>query len=446
VSQVDVSIEARSEGSAAVRLLSRPLTPRYRLATAGAWLAAVWATTHWYSWQRTVDLLFGSDVVEYERVARAAPGFTDQPLPSQHADRFVPHYLVGLVTDALQVGDRPLYYVFAFLLLGVIVFVVDRLIAPLGLRRPEYAVAIGALIANPYLFRFLAICPGRLADSTFIIGGLLALWGALRVRPWLLVAGLAVATLGRSEAVFPLVALAPFGVLLSREWRVKPQRRRIWTAACSLVVPLALYGLIRIVDHSFSVRDHPGFFGLTIFGTFRDLPDGTGRLGLHVARIIVGIAGALAVMLGALAARRLGRYSALSFPFWAGLAGGIAVSGEAFLLNPTWINGSEPLLSALGAAFFAVAAGAALASLDVGGWELGPVGGLVGLGALAVLSLNHRYAALTPVSTPGQFAALTAVFAVVVAVAIALGGRRISDGEAGRAPGPPGSIVLPGRE
>ncbi|HWQ01534.1 MAG TPA: hypothetical protein VN449_05385, partial [Gaiellaceae bacterium] len=166
-------------------------SPRYRLAVSGAWLAAVWATTHWYSWQRTIDLLFGSDVVEYERVARAAPGFTDTPLPSQHADRFVPHYLVGLASDALQVGDRPVYYVVAFLLLGLMVFLVDRLIAPFGLRRLEYAVAIGALIANPYLFRFLAICPGRLADSVFMLGGLVALLGLLRGNPWLLVGGLA---------------------------------------------------------------------------------------------------------------------------------------------------------------------------------------------------------------------------------------------------------------
>ena len=304
--------------------MAGPASPRYRLAASGAWLAAVWATTHWYSWQRTVDLLFGSDVPEYERVARAAPGFTDTPLPSQHADRFVPHYLVGLASDAFQVGDRLVYYVVAFVLLGLMVFLVDRLIAPFGLRRLEYAVAIGALIANPYLFRFLAICPGRLADSVFMLGGLVALLGLLRGNPWLLVGGLAAATLGRSEAVFPLVVLAPIGVLVSRDWRAKPQRRRVGTAVCAFAVPLAVYGLVRLADHTFSVRDHPGFFGLTIFGTFRDLPHGSGRLGLHVARIVVGIAGALAVLLGAMAARRLGRYSALPFPFWAALAAGLA--------------------------------------------------------------------------------------------------------------------------
>jgi hypothetical protein len=123
-------------------------------------------------------------------------------------------------------------------------------------------------------------------------------------------------------------------------------------------------------------------------------------------------------------ARRLGRYSALPFPFWAALAGSVAVSGEAFLLNPTWINGSEPLLAALGAAFFAVAAAAALASLDRERWSLGLAGGLVALGALAVTSLNHRYSSISPAATKAQFAVLTAVAATVAGLAIVVGGRR----------------------
>jgi hypothetical protein len=322
--------------------------------------------------------------------------------------------------------------VVAFILLGFMVFLVDRVIAPFGLRRLEYTVAIGALIANPYLFRFLAICPGRLADSVFMIGGLVALLGLLRGNTWFLVGGLAAATLGRSEAVFPLVALAPIGVLISREWRAKNRHTRVVAAVCSFAVPLAVYGLVRFADRTFSVRDHPGFFGLTIFGTFRDLPASGGRFGLHMARIVVGIAGALAVLLGALAVRRLGRYSPLPFPFWAALAAGLAVTGEAFLLNPAWINGSEPLLAALGAAFLAIAAAAAIGSLDNDRWTLGLAGGLTALAGLAAMSLNHRYAALTPVSTPGQFAALTVACGIVVGVTIAFGGSRVEAEQADR--------------
>jgi hypothetical protein len=164
----------------------------------------------------------------------------------------VPHYLVGLGSDAFRIGDRHLYYGVAFILLLAILVVLDRLLRPFRLDRIEWALCIGALITNPYLYRFLALAPGRLADSVFIIGGALALLGLLRASPWLLVGGLVVATLGRSESVFSLALLAPIGVLVSPDWRPLPRGRRWSSAAASLLVPLGVYGLIVIADDSFS--------------------------------------------------------------------------------------------------------------------------------------------------------------------------------------------------
>ncbi len=255
-----------------------------------AWLGFVWATTHWYSWQQMIDLRYGTDMVEYERVARAAPGLPDQPLPSQHADRFIPHYLVGVVSDLIRVGDRPLYYGCAIVLLLVIVALVDRAASLLQLSRAEYALCIGALVANPYLFRYLVIAPAMLGDSVFVLGGAVALLGLLRTRGWILVAGLTIATLGRSEAVFPLVALAPLGVALSPDWRRRPLRLQRVAAVSAFAVPIAVYALVRVVDNSFSVADHPGFRGLTIFGSLASLPHSGGDIGLHLARTFIGYA------------------------------------------------------------------------------------------------------------------------------------------------------------
>lgn len=399
--------------------MSGRLTVAYRLAAAGGWLAFVWATTHWYSWQQTIDLLFGSDAQEYETIAKASPGFPDEALPSQHANRFVPHYLVGLGSDALHVGDRPLYYVCAFLLLLAILVVFDRLLRPFRLGRIEWALCIGALVTNPYLYRFLALAPGRLADSVFIIGGALALLGLLRANPWLLVGGLVVATLGRSESVFSLAVLAPIGVLVSPDWRPLSHGRRWGSAAASLLAPLGVYGLIVIADDSFSRRDHPGFWGLTIFGTMRDLPGSAGTLGLHGSRVAIGVVGAAALIAGALVARWLARPARrLPFALWASLVAGIAVSGEALILSPGFIHGNSPLLSALGAVFFVVAAGAALQ-----GWALSVRAGAVGIVGLAVVSLHHRFSTVSPVSTPGRYAGLAAIAAAAVAIAVATGAR-----------------------
>jgi hypothetical protein len=395
------------------------VTLAYRLAAAGAWLAFVWATTHWYSWQQTVDLLFGSDAQEYETVAKAAPGFPDEALPSQHANRFVPHYVVGLGSDALHVGVRHLYTICAFVLLLAILVVLDRLLRPFRLGRIEWALCIGALITNPYLYRFLALAPGRLADSVFIVGGALALLGLLRASPWLLVGGLVFATLGRSESVFSLAVLAPIGVLVSPDWRPRARSSRWGSAALALLVPLGVYELIVIADDSFSRRDHPGFWGLTLFGDLRDLPGSTGTVGLHGSRVVIGVVGAAALIAGALIARWHARAPGkLPFAFWASIAAGIAVSGEALILSPGFIHGNSPLLSALGAVFFVVAAGAALQ-----GWTLSVRAGAIGVVGLAVVSLHHRFSTISPVSTPGRYAGLAAIAAAAVAIAVATGAR-----------------------
>jgi hypothetical protein len=388
-----------------------------------AWLGFVAATTHRYGFQQMIDLRYGTDMAEYERVARAAPGLPDQPMPVQHADRFIPHYLVGLASDLFNVGVRPLYYACAIVLLLAIVVLVDRGVTRLQLGRAEYVLCIGALVANPYLFRFLAIAPAMLGDSLFVIGGAIALFGLLRTRGWILVAGLTIATLGRSEAVLPLLALAPLGVAFSPDWRRRPLRLRRVAAISAFAVPIAVYALVRLLARSFSVADHPGFLGLTIFGSLASLPHSGGHIGLHLARTFIGIAGASGLLAGVLVARRRVRGDSLPFGFWAALAAGIAVSGEAVILNPDWLDGSEPLLASFGAAFLVVAAALALAARDRREWTIGWLPAVVTTGGLVLTSLHHRYSTISPVGSPLGFALLASAGAAVVAAAVAIGAR-----------------------
>jgi hypothetical protein len=386
-----------------------------------AWLGFVAATTHRYGFQQMIDLRYGTDMAEYERVARAAPGLPDQPMPVQHADRFIPHYLLGLASDLFNVGVRPLYYACAIVLLLAIVVLVDRAVTRLQLGRAEYVLCIGALVANPYLF--LAIAPAMLGDSLFVIGGAIALFGLLRTRGWILVAGLTIATLGRSEAVFPLLALAPLGVALSPDWRRRPLRLRRVAAISAFAVPIAVYALVRLLARSFSVADHPGFLGLTIFGSLASLPHSGGHIGLHLARTFIGIAGASGLLAGVLVARRRVRGDSLPFGFWAALAAGIAVSGEAVILNPDWLDGSEPLLASFGTAFLIVAAALALAARDRREWTIGRLPAVVTTGGFVLTSLHHRYSTISPVGSPLGFALLASAGAAVVAAAVAIGAR-----------------------
>src|SRR4029450_11541443 len=156
-----------------------------------------------------------------------------------------------------------------------------------------------------------------------------------------------------------------------------------------------------------------------IFGDLRDLPGSAGTIGLHGSRGVIGGVGAAALLARVLVARCPPRAPGnLPFAFWASLVAGVAVSGEALILSPGFIHGNSPLLSALGAVFFVVAAGAALQ-----GWTLSVRAGARGVVGLAVVSLHHRFSTISPVSTPGRYAGLAAIAALAVAVAIATGAR-----------------------
>jgi hypothetical protein len=101
---------------------------------------------------------------------------------------------------------------------------------------------------------------------------------------------------------------------------------------------------------------------------------------------------------------------------WAALAAGASVSLEAIVLNPIWLNGSQPLLSALGTALFVVAAAVLMASASV---RIAPATALIASAGFFLASLHHRFSSISPVTRPAAYAALALAGLVVVSVAVA---------------------------
>ena len=381
--------------------MSGRLTLAVPAGAAGGWLAFVWATTHWYSWQQTIDLLFGSDAQEYETSREGGAGLPGRaaavaarqplraPLPGRARLRRPPRR-----------RSAPLLRLRVPLLLGLIVWSWSTGCSRRsGCGRIEWALCVGALVDEPVpvpVPRDLRRDGWRTRCSSS--AALVALLGLLRANPWLLVGGLVVATLGRSESVFPLAVARADRRARSRRTGERATRPRSLGRARPprCVVPLGVYGLIVIADDSFSRRDHPGFWGLTIFGTLRDLPEAArARSGSTGSRIVIGVVGRS----GADRRRarrpvaRAGAREARRSPFWAALVAGIAVSGEALILSPGFIHGNSPLLSALGAAFFVVAAGGrARRTWSAGSVRAGAVGARRPRGRLAPPPVQQRSA------------------------------------------------------
>src|SRR5205823_111143 len=73
--------------------------------------------------------------------------------------------------------------------------------------------------------------------------------------------------------------------------------------------------------------------------------------------------GAVGLLCGLAVARRRSGARRIPFAAWAGLAAGAGVAAEAVLLNPVWLEGSEPFLAAVGAPALAVAVASLAAAL-----------------------------------------------------------------------------------
>src|SRR5205823_3743581 len=102
--------------------------------------------------------------------------------------------------------------------------------------------------------------------------------------------------------------------------------------------------------------DVHGIRSFTIVGALLELPGSLHALAEHVARLAVGVTAPAAVALGAALAAR-GRAGRLGGQTWAALGLSAVVIGEALLLNPGWLQGSQPRLAALGLPTLAAAAG-----------------------------------------------------------------------------------------
>jgi hypothetical protein len=244
--------------------------------------ALVLATTQWWGWEAAMRQGLDTDVGSYQQIARAAPQLPSQDLPQQHAERFAPHWLVGVLSNESMLHAA--YYVAAILALAAIVAVFHVHAARTGAALNAYLPALLVLVASPYLFRLDALGPGLVADAVFALG-LAGLVAGLAARDdATALAALAVASAARQTAV-PVGLVAAAVVLL--------RSRRAGRAAAFALVPLAIYGVEHAVAASFS-KPVPGAWEISVLAD----PGGVRPVAKHVLLIVLPLLPALALLAG----------------------------------------------------------------------------------------------------------------------------------------------------
>ena len=335
-----------------------------------AWLGFVLGTERWYDWHRPIALQFGGDVPVYERIARAAPSLPDQPIRTQHAERFPVHWLVGSLAHASGLGLHVAYWIAMSAALAALVLVMHVLLVSVGGGPRVYAICFGALVGGAYAFRFLLTVPGMLADACFLVGLSLVVLSFIRNDFRLLVGGLALATLGRQTAL-PLVLLAVAWIATAPG----PRARRI---AVAVAVPTILYAIVAAAAAPFTQNDFGGFSNFTIIGSLGE----PRTLAAHFGRVALGIVLPAALVAGAWirSDRRPSRAA------WGCAAAAALVIVQPLLLGPAWVVANEARLAALATPALVALAALALREVHL---RLGETIGICV--ALAIGSLDHLY-------------------------------------------------------
>jgi hypothetical protein len=272
-----------------------------RIAIALITLSFLHVSTYSLSFTAAIDWVQATDACSYLAIARAAPALPVDLLPYHFAQRWVPHYLVGLVAGLPGLGIERAYVLAAFLLcLAIFCLSLDLLLR--AFRDRYIAVLIFLLLAlSPFAFRLFVFVPELLADLVFVLGLAMALRGLTLGRLAWVVAGMAVETVGKQMSLL----LLP-GVLLFTWCRFGAPggRMRAWRSCLAVLAgTIAVYVLLLKTSAHFALPN--SITGTVLFALFPWLHSdqfSSIQLAEHLLRILMPLIPFIGIVL--LAQRR----------------------------------------------------------------------------------------------------------------------------------------------
>jgi hypothetical protein len=392
------------------------------LAASLAMLVFLGATTKWVSWHAAVYQYRSSDDINYRLMAQAAPGLLHGRIPEWHAERFAVAWVVGSTAKLLGLSVVTSFRMWVVLMILGICLVLAELLIRIGLSLPAAIVCMAVLILNAYALRPYLLAPGGVVDLVFVLGTAIAVRGLVLRSPASLLGGLVLASVARQTAL-PPAAVAALAVAIDPAWRRRLGRRQLAFAAITIVAPLVLYGVIRLVSHPFA-GPAPSLHAMTLLGASLS----PGSLVQHVGRCVNVLLSVAALILALWWVGRTARGDAAGEAgfdrgartlIYECLAFGAAISVQPLLMNPAWASYNENRLSVIGLIPLVVALAVMLAELErVRAFAL-PAGAAVAAVALLVLGSFHHIYTVIGTANKGQTIVLEVIVAVALLVVVA---------------------------
>jgi hypothetical protein len=197
-------------------------------------------------------------------------------------------------------------------------------------------------------------------------------------------------------------------------WLTSQHRRG--PAVAALVLPAAVFGVVKAVGESFATPD-PSASGFTIVSPILRLPGTARELADHFGRVLIAAPTALAILVAALVVlfRRRRRLAMHATPLAAALLLAALVFLQPAVFNPDWVLHNETRLAALAIVPLALAAAAAFARTPAAASSAVSISAAM---LVAVASLHHRYTVGGSFESPRVFVAVEAVCAVALVALI----------------------------
>lgn len=216
------------------------------------------------SFFQAITSVDATDTYSYLNISNAAPGFYSEPIPYHFAQRFIPHYVVGTVSNLLNCELGEAYYVANILLLAAILGLSLRLLFRQN-KSSSITVFVFALMAfSPYAFRLNILIPAMLADLVFVLGLTVCLTGLFEKKLFAVVLGMLFAATGKQMILLVLPGILLFFYSAFRE-RLGTGKTMLF--GCALIVTtLEFNSLLALYSASFAFKNF--ITGDVVFSVF----------------------------------------------------------------------------------------------------------------------------------------------------------------------------------
>lgn len=175
-------------------------------------LCFLYLTKHHMPFRESISYVDANDVLSYLKISAVAPGFPTEKISFHFAQRFIPHYGVGLFARSLNMNLETSYIILNAIIIFLILYFSQKVIFKKSFDKNVSLLLFSILAISPFSFRLNVFVPGLLADLVFILGLALSLNGISDKSLIKIILGMIIATSGKqmSLLILPGILLNSF--------------------------------------------------------------------------------------------------------------------------------------------------------------------------------------------------------------------------------------------